>query len=251
MNLTRGTYALMALITALLWIALGNFFSLPAAVAKLLFDQGPGSFFPYPLTLQNLMWFIFFIGLGELGYRLQHIQCALDALRQRYLPEQDDIVLTLQDMGTLYKSVKTRDNELAELIKSLVLRFQAGRSVEQTHEMLTTQLELRQYRLDIDYNMLRYLSWLIPTLGFIGTVIGIAQTLNYAGSDGTDPTAPQFLADITMRLGVAFDTTLLALVMSAILVFCTHLVQGREERVIVQSGQYCLNYLIARLYIQN
>ncbi|WP_431067612.1 hypothetical protein [Methylotuvimicrobium sp.] len=31
MNLTRGTYALMALITALLWIALGNFFSLPAA----------------------------------------------------------------------------------------------------------------------------------------------------------------------------------------------------------------------------
>ena len=53
---------------------------------------------------------------------------------------------------------------------------------------------------------------------------------------------------LTTKLGVAFNTTLLALVMSAILVFFMHLAQGREESALNNTGQYCMDNLINRLY---
>ena len=246
----RATVVAYALGIGLFFVALLSVLPLPDFLAKLLLDKGEGSVFPYPLTIQNLMWCIFSAGLGELYYRRLQAQGYWQSLKSGYLPEQPDVVLTQHDMGAIYRVVSKQKDELAGLIGNLVLRFQAGRSVEQTHEMLNSQLELWQYRLDIDYNLIRYLTWLIPTLGFIGTVAGIAQTLAYAGSPGVDPTAEGFLSQITLRLGVAFDTTLLALVMSAVLVFLMHVIQGREEQAIAQSGRYCLDNLIARLYTQ-
>ena len=53
---------------------------------------------------------------------------------------------------------------------------------------------------------------------------------------------------VTERLGVAFSTTLLALVMASILVFIQNVVQGKEENALNKAGQYCLDNLINRLY---
>jgi hypothetical protein len=54
----------------------------------------------------------------------------------------------------------------------------------------------------------------------------------------------------SLRVGfVAFNTTLLALVMSAVLVLVQHVVQAYEERTLNQAGQYCLDNLINRLYV--
>ena len=76
-------------------------------------------------------------------------------------------------------------------------------------------------------------------------MIGIALALNYAGA--TNPSDPQLLNQLTLKLGVAFYTTLLALILSAILVFIMSIVQGREEYALNQAGQYCLDNLINRL----
>jgi len=112
--------------------------------------------------------------------------------------------------------------------------------------MLKSQLELLQFKIDVDYNIVRYITWLIPTLGFIGTVMGIAVTLAAAGLPGAAE-QPDFLSNLTSRLAVAFNTTLVALVMSAILVFAMHIVQGSEERNIQYCGEYCLNNLVNKL----
>ena len=45
----------------------------------------------------------------------------------------------------------------------------------------------------------------------------------------TNVESPEMLYEVTQRLGVAFSTTLLALVMASILVFVQSLIQGREE----------------------
>ena len=96
--------------------------------------------------------------------------------------------------------------------------------------------------------MVRYVVWAIPTLGFIGTVIGISLALAFAGQ--ADLQDPLLLAELTKRLAVAFNTTLLALVMSAILVLIQHLVQAFEEQALNAAGQYCLDNLINRLYVE-
>ena len=46
---------------------------------------------------------------------------------------------------------------------------------------------------------------------------------------------------------MAFTTTLLALIMSAVLVLLQSLIQGKEERALNEAGQYCLDNLILRL----
>ena len=99
--------------------------------------------------------------------------------------------------------------------------------------------------------MVRYLVWLIPTRGFIGTVIGIALSLSIAGDMpdiGDSAAIKGWVALITIKLGIAFNTTLVALIMSAGLVFFLHIAQGREEKALNQAGQYCLDRLVNRLY---
>lgn len=242
--IARTHIALFALLAGIVFVAAGWMLSSDdSMIGKVLFDKG-GSFGFF--SIQNFMWLAFFVGLGELFFRHQHLGNYDRALQQRYLPDDPQILLTPEDMPPLYRNMAGRHGELENIIRNLVMRFQAGHSVEQTHEMLNSQLELWQYRLDIDYSMIRYLSWLIPTLGFLGTVVGIAIALHGATGGGDEA---DLLKSMTEDLGVAFYTTMLALMMSAIIVFIMHIVQGREERAISRSGQYCLDNLITRLYL--
>jgi len=47
---------------------------------------------------------------------------------------------------------------------------------------------------------------------------------------------------------VAFDCTLVALGLSVVLMFLLHAVQRDQEEVVLDSQQYCLEYLVTRLY---
>ncbi len=135
---------------------------------------------------------------------------------------------------------------LPRLIQRIVTQFQTTRSIDQSNVILNSSLELYLHEIDLRYTMIRYVVWAIPTLGFIGTVVGISLALAFAGS--VDLQDPSLLAELTKRLAVAFNTTLLALVMSAFLVLIQHIVQAFEERAVNQAGQYCLDNLINRLY---
>ena len=205
----------------------------------------------YPFTIQNTMWIMFFIGCGELWRRFNQSNLETAQLTMRYLPEDDTSMLRSQDLGPLYNRLRPADGEptyfLQRLIMRCILQFQGSGSVNQANSLMNSSLELFQHELELKYNMLRYLVWLVPTLGFIGTVVGIALALDYAGSN-ENPQDPNLLPEITGRLGVAFYTTLLALVQSALLVFALHIVQQKEEMALNRSGQYCLDNLINRLY---
>lgn len=242
-------------------ISLGLGVVVVAALSLLLADPGSsaGAFlldrhtqsFMYPFTIQNLMWIIFFVGCGELWVRFNQSTVELGQITKKYLPEDDSTMLRAQDLGPVYEKVKPAKGRqglvLQRLIMRCILQFQASRSVGQANSLFNSSLDLFQHELDLKYNMLRYLVWLIPTLGFIGTVVGIAFALDYAAGVA-NPQDPTLLAEISGRLGVAFYTTLLALIQSAILMFALHIAQGREEMSLNHSGQYCLDNLINRLY---
>ena len=205
----------------------------------------------YPFTVQNTMWLMFWVGCGELWVRFHQSRLEVAQINKKYLPEDDESMLRAQDLGSYYRRVRPVEGEriffLQRLITRCILQFQGSRSIDQANSLLNSSLELFQHELELKYNMLRYLMWLIPTLGFIGTIMGIADALAYAA--GIDnPQDPTLLKEITKRLGVAFYTTLLALLQSAVLVFALHIAQGREEMALNRSGQYCLDNLINRLY---
>lgn len=207
--------------------------------------------FTYPFTIQNLMWLLFWFGCGELFVRFSQARLEMDQISKGYLPEEDEVMLQAHELGALQQRsmpvARERTFFLPRLISRCILQFQGSRSVDQTNSLLNSSLELFQHELDLKYSMLRYLVWLIPTMGFVGTVLGIALSLDYAAKI-VDPHDPTLLRQITGRLGVAFYTTLLALVQSIVLVFALHIAQTREELALNRSGQYCLDNLINRLY---
>ncbi|SEH04885.1 MotA/TolQ/ExbB proton channel family protein [Candidatus Venteria ishoeyi] len=247
------------LITALSALIFGVFFIFTlqlllgkdAMSARLLLDYGENNTV-YPFSVQNLMWIIFFLGLGELLERFRGGRQELFQLNKDYLPEDETTILRLKHLGDIYQKVRRQAGAKAELflprlIHRVILQFNNSNSIEQANSLLNSSLDLYLHEIDLRYNMLRYIMWLIPTLGFIGTVIGITMALSYAGEHATDV---DLLSNLTQYLAVAFYTTLLALLQAAVLVFFMHIVQAREERVLNLAGQYCLDNLVNRLYVE-
>jgi len=250
--------ALLGLVLFAAFMLAGNGITLlsddpDAFFAKFLFDYD-SSIFPYPFTIQNLMWLVFFVGLADLYVADRRSRAHSRQLNLGLLPEDQVTMLNVEDLGSIYKNVDATDVKkeffLQRLLSRCILQFQVSQSIDQTNSLLTSSIELLHHEIDLAYTMNRYISWLIPTLGFIGTVIGIAFALADIGSvqNVDELQDPQKLVGAIQNLGVAFYTTLLALLQSAMLVFLNHVVQSREERSLNNAGQYCIDNLINRLY---
>jgi MotA/TolQ/ExbB proton channel family len=236
--MTRTITLIVSLITAMVVIALLARILSPSAAAILL-DINRST---WPLTVQNILWLAFFAGLGELSIRWRAGRLEESQIDRNYLPEDEETVLRPgEDLTPIYQKVRgSKYREtcfVPRLIERCVLGFNISHSADQTNSLLNSSLELYLHEIDLRYNIIRY----------IGTVIGIMLALNYAG-DRANVQSPDMLYQVTERLGVAFSTTLLALVMASVLVFIQNVVQGKEETALNKAGQYCLDNLINRLY---
>jgi biopolymer transport protein ExbB/TolQ len=220
---------------------------LSGRAAVLILDH-PSLHFFYPFTIQNVMHMIFFVALGELFVRWRTAVREKNFLNAHFLPEDDRTVLVSRDLGPIRRRVANLfDHEngfLPSLINLAILQFQSSSSVEQAAGVMSQQLELMANRLDLRYGLVRFIAWVVPTLGFIGTVYSLGASLAAAG----DPSKALDLHEVAKTLGVGFDCTMVALVESAILVFLLHLVQEREESALNDAGDYTLRNLINRLY---
>ncbi|MFL6515723.1 MAG: MotA/TolQ/ExbB proton channel family protein [Chthoniobacterales bacterium] len=242
----RTTALILALGGAVVFIGLLSF-ALSGRSATLLLDN-PSRHFLYPFTIQNIMHVVFFVGLGELFVRWRIAVRENAFLGAKFLPEDDRTVLLSRDLGPIRKRVANlfdRENGfLPSLINLAILQFQSSSSVEQAAGVMSQQLELMSHRVDLRYGLVRFVAWVVPTLGFIGTVFSLGASLSDAGNK-----SKVFdIRDVASTLGVGFDCTMVALIESAILVFLLHLVQEREEGALNSAGDYTLRNLINRLF---
>lgn len=106
-------------------------------------------------------------------------------------------------------------------------------------------------RIDASYGLIRVFIWVVPTLGFIGTVIGIGAAVSGFSTtlESTSSIAGmrESIESVTTGLGVAFDTTLLALVMSILVMFPSTALQRLEEAFLGEVDDYCAEHLVRRL----
>src|SRR5918996_2538968 len=192
---------------------------LPDSWGTILTDRGRST---YPLTVQNVMWLVFALGVGELIVRARDAAAEHAELGMRYLPEDETTILQGPELRRIYAvarqatqaGARSEGRFLPRLIQRVVTQFQTNQAVDQANALLNSSLELSLHEIDLRYSMVRYVIWAIPTLGFIGTVIGISLALAYAGS--VDLQDPSLLSELTKRLAVAFHTPLLAPGMSAV-----------------------------------
>lgn len=222
-----------------------------AAVLLLDFQTPARQGFPYPFTIQNLLWLALALGIGDVAYRWSFSGRERRALTARLLPEDDRTLLTPDKLSALRKRILeakfATPSFLCELLDECVLYFHANRSPSQTQQVMASLVDLELHRVDLRYTLLRYLAWLIPTLGFIGTVVGIASALT--ALEGKEGASMGTIEVAIPYLALAFNTTIVALCFSAVLVLLIHAAQKKEEDAINDSSRYCLRNLINRLYI--
>jgi biopolymer transport protein ExbB/TolQ len=240
----RWKFALGALVVCVVVLALSYLLPSDSRLGIMFFDRARPI---YPFTVQNLMWVFFLVGLGELLARVESIRVNLGGLKSGYLITEPNILYGRDDIVDIRKRVFNKDDMLAHLLRMLTIRYQVSNwSVSETHSLLTSHMEQIQFQQEVDYSLVRFITWLLPTLGFIGTVMGISDALNYAGQPGVTE-QDNFMSVLTSNLGFAFDTTLVALLMSAILVCLMHIIQSQEERTMQRCWAFCLENFINKL----
>lgn len=143
------------------------------------------------------------------------------------------------------------ESVLGRRIVRALRHFQARRRVVEVVELLSVESRADEGRIEASHALIRVFIWAVPTLGFIGTVIGIGSAV--AGFSTTLESASSLesmresITAVTGGLGVAFDTTLLALVMSILVMFPSSALQRFEERFLDEVDDYLAEHLVRRL----
>jgi len=139
----------------------------------------------------------------------------------------------------------SRDFLLPSALLDAVQRFSATRNIQDAATAVRETCETHGDRLDSELSTIRYIAWAIPSVGFIGTVRGIGAALSQAhrAVEGD-------ITGVTQNLGVAFNSTFIALVLSIVMMFFIHQLQHRQERLIHDAVAYCQRNLVNKLRIK-
>ena len=123
-------------------------------------------------------------------------------------------------------------------LNSLQLNGSLHEANEAAADLCAQRLEAMYARLAI----VRYVLWAIPSIGFLGTVRGIGQALGQA-----DAALAGDLAGMAGSLGIAFNSTFVALLVSLAVTLCAQALQGRDERRAADARQFTSERLLSPL----
>lgn len=131
---------------------------------------------------------------------------------------------------------------LPRVLRKALNRYGSTGSVQDVSHVVRDICDTEADRLDSELSMVRYITWAIPSIGFIGTVRGIGDALGNAHE-----AVAGNIAAVTASLGVAFNSTFVALLISIVIMFLMHQITLLQERLVADSQDYCEQNLIRHL----
>lgn len=175
----------------------------------------------------------------------------IEISKDRYLFDERVIDFSKMQSTNKIETARTAREQLTalpdeiintSLVQTLIIgldRFLITHDVHYTAEAIDAKMDALVLGIEAENSMIRYLIWAIPSIGFIGTVRGIGQALSQA-----DQALAGDIAGMTNSLGVAFNSTLVALVISIFLMLLLHQLQRIQDGLIVDIRAYCEKHLM-------
>lgn len=111
----------------------------------------------------------------------------------------------------------------------------SGKRKQQMQELMKYLAEIAADRVHASYSFVRTISWAIPILGFLGTVIGITIAIGNLNFQDYETS----MKNVVGGLAIAFDTTALALTLSVVLVFGLFRVERSEQQILDAVEDFC------------
>lgn len=123
-------------------------------------------------------------------------------------------------------------------------RFGTTRNVQDVAATIRDVCDSESERLESELAIVRYIAWAIPSIGFLGTVRGIGTALGQAHQAVTGD-----ILGVTVSLGVAFNSTFVALLTSIMLMFVLHQLSLIQDRLVLDTQTYCDDHLVNYLQV--
>ena len=161
---------------------------------------------------------------------------------------EENSSITLEFVETRIKQLKDTltDSQLVNALDLAVRRIRLNKDFQEANDVAMEACDLHLELLNSKLSISKYILWAIPSIGFLGTVrgIGVALTLaNEALEEGK-------ITGVAASLGVAFNSTWVALALSLFLMFISNSLHGREERLVAQFKNYVSSTFIPVLSVR-
>jgi biopolymer transport protein ExbB/TolQ len=191
------------------------------------------------ICLIFMVWGVFLI-VGKCVAILKHQYLFRVDFLEGSNADGDDLDSVLAALEELPQAI--RDTPLLRTLAASLRRYVITRDVQDTSDAIETSVEALAMRQEAENSMVRYLIWAIPSIGFIGTVRGIGQALSMA-----DEALAGNITGMTESLGIAFNSTLVALLISIGLMFLLHQLQRLQDGLVFETQAYCESFLLSRI----
>ncbi len=198
---------------------------------------------------QETCFILFFWALAILSYKGILVLRQQQQLNQDLLQLPPDLPIGREDIRELNQRLTSfpKNQQQFLLLRAMQIaleRYAVSNTIQDVATAVKNLCESQADRQESELSIIRYIAWAIPSVGFIGTVRGIGNALGQAhrAVEGD-------ITGVTQALGVAFNSTFVALVISIFLMFFIHQLQLMQERLVLDCEQAVDHRLIKRLKI--
>ncbi len=200
---------------------------------------------------QEACFILLFWALAIMAYKARSVFAERQLLQTSLLNLPEGTSILPEDARDLSRPLQALPEHQQPMLlpRSLVKalqRFDTSKSVTDAANAVRETCDTESDRLDSELAMVRYIAWAIPSIGFIGTVRGIGEALGQAHK-----AVEGDIIGVTVSLGVAFNSTFIALVISIVVMFFSHQLQLLQERLVLDTENYCDRHLLRFLTVRD
>jgi biopolymer transport protein ExbB/TolQ len=199
---------------------------------------------------QEVCFILTFWALAIMGYKAWSLRRGAQLLGMDLLNLPEGMKILPEDSRDYARQVEALPTEMrSELLPRALLsglhRFGSTRNIQDVSSAVHDTCELEFGRLDSELSMVRYVAWAIPAIGFVGTVRGIGESLQQAHK-----AVEGDVSGVVSGLGIAFNSTLVALALSIFVMFMLHQIQLRQERAVLDTEEFLDENVIRQMMVR-
>jgi biopolymer transport protein ExbB/TolQ len=199
---------------------------------------------------QEACFILMFWALAIIAYKGSATIRHRSLLQKDLIPLAEDMRILPEDTRDLSRRIQAlsphqQEALLPRALLAALQRFGLTGNIQDASAAAHAYCTAEGERLESELSIVRYIAWAIPSVGFIGTVRGIGEALGQAHK-----AVEGEIFGVTKSLGVAFNSTLIALLISIVLMFLVHHLQLLQERYVLDTETYCEEHLTRHLQTQ-
>lgn len=204
-----------------------------------------GRYVSHPVEMVSVV--LFACACGALLTKLLGYGKELLAFRVRWLPTPTQTPEPIERINELIEHSMRQNRRLQRTylgrrVLGILDFVQSRQTADDLDDHMRGLADNDDITLEGSYSLIRFITWAIPILGFLGTVLGITGAISGVKPEDLENN----LSAVTDGLATAFDTTAVALALTMVIMFFNFIVERLEQSLLEKVNRYADQHLAHR-----